>query len=112
MTDERREHTRYKVAWAARVLLPNRSIHPATVKDVSAGGVYIEVDCHIRIGTEINIELRPYFNGETHQIRAKGIITYNAILSDNRGHGYGLKFSLIGQKDHLLLNDIIYGLKN
>ncbi|MGH1486370.1 MAG: PilZ domain-containing protein [Cellvibrionaceae bacterium] len=93
--DPRRKSKRYKVSWATRLLFADKTIVAARTRDVSSGGVGFEYDQQIPIGEEVNIEFSPMIQGKQYIIRAKGVVTYNMILSGSSGFSHGLKFTLI-----------------
>lgn len=107
MSKERRVHARYNVNWRSRVLLLDRSIRPAQITNVSKGGLYVIFAHAISIGTEICVEFHVEYRGETHRIRAKTIVTYSAVLSENRGAGLGVQFTEIDSKSYHVLNNVI-----
>jgi c-di-GMP-binding flagellar brake protein YcgR len=107
--EARRKHKRYRVSWATRVLFADKRIVSARTKDVSAGGLGFEFGEQIPQGTEINIEINPHVKGKQYQIRAKGVITYNMIMSGNSGFTHGLKFSFIPREHFEDLTEILKG---
>ncbi|MBX2807408.1 MAG: PilZ domain-containing protein [Cellvibrionaceae bacterium] len=94
---QHRKSKRYRVSWASRILLPNKRIVAAKVKDVSMGGVGFEVDEPLTKGMSVSVELRPWSQGKRYVVRAKGVITYSMIRSASVGFGCGFKFTSIAR---------------
>ncbi len=107
MGEERRIHPRYNVNWRTRVLLLDKSIRSAQIKNVSKGGIYIVFEHALSIGTEVCVEFFVNYRAEVHRIRAKAKITFSAVLSDNRGAGLGLQFTEIDSKSFHIFSNII-----
>lgn len=115
MSDEdvhqRRKNKRYKVNWGSRLLLPGKRIVASRVRDVSSGGVCFEYDQQLPVGQEVNIEMNPMIKGKPYSIRAKGVVTFNMILSGNNGFSHGLKFTFVPKEQFEHLAEIISGLE-
>lgn len=93
--DNRRKHKRYKVSWPCRLLLPSKVIVSARVKDISQGGVGIEVLQKLPDGQQVSFETRPMFLGKQYLVRAKGEVTFAMILGGTNGFSQGLRFTMI-----------------
>ena len=106
-----RKNKRHRVSWATRLLFPNKQIVPARTKDVSAGGVGFEYEQKLAVGQEVSIELSPWMSGKQYTIRAKGVVTYNMIMSGNNGFSHGLKFTMIPKKQFEQLAEILKSLE-
>lgn len=105
--EKRRQSKRYKVNWSARLLLPDRRIESARVRDVSSGGVGFEYPDQLRDGTEVSIEFSPMIQGKKYLIRAKGVVMFSMILSGTSGFSHGLKFSLVPREQYAQLTEIL-----
>lgn len=105
--DPRRKSKRYTVSWSSRLLFASKRIVPARTRDVSSGGVGFEYIKQIPVGTEINIEFSPMIKGRQYIIRAKGVVTYNMILSGDSGFSHGLKFTHIPREQFDKLAEIL-----
>lgn len=90
-----RKSQRFKVGWPSRVLLPGKRIVAARTKDISVGGVGFELDEGVPVGTNVNIELTPWVNGQQYVIRAKGSITYSMLKGGDAGFSHGIKFTFV-----------------
>lgn len=93
--DNRRKHKRHKVNWPCRLLFPNKTIVNARVKDISEGGVGLEVLQKIPDGQQLSFEMRPMVLGKQYLIRAKGEVTFAMILGGSNGFSQGLRFTMI-----------------
>lgn len=112
MTDEsRRKSKRYNVSWASRLLFADKRIVAARTRDISSGGLGFEYAEQIPIGTEINVECSPMVKGKQYVIRAKGVITYNMVLSGDAGFSHGLQFTLIPKEQFEHLAEILKNLE-
>lgn len=93
---ERRFYKRYRVSWLGRVAIPGDAVYSGRVKDISLGGLFIELaSISIPKNTPVLLEFRPYHRGKTFTLRAKGKVTFIAVLSNNRGVGHGIQFTHI-----------------
>ena len=96
MTEEgRRQHVRYNVHWSCRLLLPNKTMLAARVKNISIGGVGLEVPQMLPVGQHLSIEIRPMVQGESYLVRAKAQVTFSMIMGGDGGYSKGLKFILV-----------------
>ena len=93
--DSRRKHTRHNVRWSCRLLLPDKTILNASVKNISMGGVGIEVSQMIPVGQMLNFEMRPMVLGQAFLFRAKAEATFSMILGGGGGYSQGLRFTLV-----------------
>ncbi|MFT5082405.1 MAG: hypothetical protein ACI9Y1_000430 [Lentisphaeria bacterium] len=91
-SDERRNFRRYAVNWRARVLLPDRQLYEVTINNASKGGVAIDFDRVLALGTILKIEFYIKYRGKMKRIRAKVKVSASTVLSDNRGAKLGLQF--------------------
>ena len=107
MSDERRKYTRYNVSWRGRALLVDRTLHNAKVIDVSVGGIGIELDRLLKVGTLVSVEFFAEARGMSRKIRAKTRVSFNTVLSDNRGAKLGLQFLEISSTDMHDLRNVI-----
>ena len=105
-----RKSRRFKVSWPSRVLMPDRSIVAARVKDVSDGGVGFEFAEQLPIGSEVSIELSPWHKGRQYTIRAKCSVVYSMLLAQSVGFSYGAKFFMIPDDQLAQLKLIMKGL--
>ena len=105
--DPRRKSKRYTVSWSTRLLFADKRIVPARTRDISSGGIGFEYEEQIPVGTEVNIEVSPMIKGKQYVIRAKGVITYNMIMSGNSGFSHGLKFTLVPKEQFEQLSQIL-----
>ncbi len=106
-----RKFTRFKVAWRAKVAVPPKGLIRGMIKGVSVTGGYLEFPIAMPIGSVILMEIHPILNGQIYPIRVKATVTYDALLSDNRGHGLGLKVMQISQIDKDILRKAIAALR-
>jgi len=97
---QQRKSQRFKVNWASRILLPDKSIVAARTRDVSVGGIGFDLDHGIPVGEEVSIELAPWLKGKQLIIRARCVVTYSMILGGNAGFSHGVRFSNIPE-EHL-----------
>ena len=96
MTEEvRRKHTRYNVNWPCRLLLADKTMLSARVKNISMGGVGIEVAQMIPVGGHVSIEIRPMVQGKSYLVRAKGEVTFSMIMGGDGGYSKGLRLTLV-----------------
>ena len=93
--DVRRKHARHNVHWSCRLLLPDKTIIAAKVKNVSLGGVGIEVAQMIPEGQLLSFEMRPMVLGQSFLFRAKAEVTFSMILGGGHGFSQGLRFTMI-----------------
>ena len=105
--DPRRKSQRFKVNWASRLMLPNKKIVRVRTRDISSGGIGFEYEYQLAAGTEVNIEMTPMIKGKQYNIRAKGVVTYNMILSGTSGFSHGLKFTLVPKEHFEQLSEIL-----
>lgn len=98
-----RRDPRFKVNWPSRALLPDKRILGIRVRDVSVGGVGFDCAESLPIGSNVNIELTPWFGGKKCVIRVKCVVTYNMLLAGNAGFSHGVRFTDVqpGQLDDL-----------
>ncbi|PCK03450.1 MAG: hypothetical protein COA42_20880 [Alteromonadaceae bacterium] len=91
---DRRESQRINVHWKGRIILPNHSIHNITIVNVSLGGLGVHYSNAIAAGTLISIEFFiPHQRiNQADRVRAKTRVTFNTILSENRGAIVGVTF--------------------
>lgn len=104
---ERRAHPRFPVNWSARILLADKSLHPAQIKNVSKGGLYFVFDQALAIGSTIGIEFFFNFRGERHRARAHAKVTNSALLSGNSGAGIGVQFLDMDKDVYHAFNNVL-----
>jgi c-di-GMP-binding flagellar brake protein YcgR len=105
MSAEQREHTRYKVRWKARLLLPDKSLFKISIRNVSKGGVGLNFHEALASRSKVQIEFIAPCKGEMIKIRAVCIVAHQTILSENQGVNVGLKFAQMTLEDmHSLAN--------
>lgn len=92
---QKRQSKRFKVSWPSRVLFPDKRIVAARLKDVSVGGVGLEIIENLPVGTEVSIEFTAWVSGRENVIRAKCVTTYSMIMSGNSGFSCGMRFAMI-----------------
>lgn len=90
--EQKRKSKRFNVSWASRILLADKRIVAARTKDVSDGGLGIELIDNIPVGTEVSIEFSPWVGGKQFLIRAKCMVTYSMIMSGSSGFSCGMRF--------------------
>jgi len=105
--DSRRKHERHTVHWPCRLLMSDKTIVAAQVKNVSFGGVGIEVPQMIPVGQSLSIEMRPMVAGRSFLIRAKVEVSFSMILSGGSGYSKGLRFTLIPEEHDKALQEIV-----
>jgi len=101
---ERRQHARFSVNWAGRIMLSDRSMYKIIVVDVSSGGVAIRFDRVLSKETPVNIEFFASVGKKSQRVRAKTIVCHNTMLSNGEAR-LGLRFTQVGKAD-------LHGLSN
>jgi hypothetical protein len=106
-----RQSQRYKVSWPSRLLFADKRIVAIRTHDVSSGGIGFEYGQQLPVGQEVSVEVSPWIRGKQYAIRAKGVVTYNMILSGNSGFSHGLKFTQIPLDQFEQLTEILASLE-
>lgn len=96
---ERRDYPRIAVTWRAKVIVPKRGILRGVVKDAAPGGAYLEIECAMPIKQTFLMEFYPFIGSQMYSVRVRGECTYDTVLSDDRGHGLGVRFVEIAESD-------------
>jgi len=96
--DARRKHSRHNVHWSCRLLLPNKAIVAARVKNISLGGAGLEVPHVLPEGQQLSIEMRPMHSGRSYLVRARGQVTFSMIKGGDGGFSVGMRFTLIPEE--------------
>lgn len=107
MSVERRDYPRIKVAWRAKAAVPQRGILRGIVKDVTLGGVYLEIDAAMAPGQQFLMEFYPFMGTKVCPIKIRGEVTHDTVLSGNRGHGLGVRIIEVGEEDRKTLRKIL-----
>jgi hypothetical protein len=110
VTVEQRNYSRYKVAWRAKVAVPGKGLVRGQIKGVSLAGGYLEFPFAMPINSVVLMEVYPFLDGQVYPVRLRAKVIYDTLLSENRGHGMGLKVLEIADADRKILTRAINAL--
>ena len=110
MGENKRRFKRFSVKWRARILLPDNQLCDVLMHDVSKGGVGIDFDYVLSVGTAVKIEFFISFAGNKERVRAKTQVTYATLLSDNKGAKIGLEFNGMSSENMHALANVLHTL--
>ena len=107
---EKRKHPRLPVSLPIKFQMDGKEVvHPGVTLDASESGLLIQTFKDMLVGTRLNIEfLFPKgFELSNFQVVAEVIWKDIYYWDDWEGYQYGLKFTQILDKDHLLLKRLL-----
>lgn len=107
MSVEQRNFARYKVAWRAKVAVPTKGLVRGVIKGVSMAGGYLEFPFAMPINSVILLEVYPFLEGQVYPVRLRAQVIYDTLLSDDRGHGMGIKVLEVADADREILKRAI-----
>ncbi len=109
MPSERRSNSRVPVDLGVKVKLPDgRTSATVQIRNISLGGVFIEMDDPLPFGAEIALEFSLPVAPRT--IRCKGFVVWSTKTHPDRlpgSSGIGVRLMDIGITDMRVLNDFI-----
>jgi uncharacterized protein (TIGR02266 family) len=108
-TVSRREHNRVSTSISVKVRSPDgRRATTEQIRNISLGGVFIEMDSPLAFGTDIELEF--VLPVEARSITCKGFVVWSTKTSPERGgglQGIGVRLMDIGVRDMRTLNEFI-----
>lgn len=111
MSEDRRKFRRYNVNWSCRLLLPNKTIEKATLKDISAGGVSVDFRHVIGKGEELGVEFYGD-NGRTKvRVRVKTVVRHHTLKSSGLAM-LGLQYVELTRETGHDINNILQKLQD
>jgi hypothetical protein len=94
---------RITVNWRAQVSIPNSGIVGALVKDISLGGLSLEIPDSVQVGQHLLLKVQAMIKGKVHEIMVRADVRHTCLLSSNRGTGAGCRFvEVTGEAKKLL----------
>lgn len=109
MSSERRSNSRVPVSLAVKVKLPDgRAANTEQLKNISLGGVFIEMAEPLPFGAELGLEFTLPVAPRT--IRCKGFVVWSSKTHPNKfpgKQGVGVRLMDIGITDMRVLNEFI-----
>ncbi|MFT5084202.1 MAG: hypothetical protein ACI9Y1_002255 [Lentisphaeria bacterium] len=107
MSDERREHRRFLFQCKTRVALAVHRVIDALTRKISTGAVAFNCSEYIVKGSAVKVELSFTLQGNPVTLRAKVLLVFSIILSDNRGANIGVVFTQIFPTDSSAIASVI-----
>ncbi|PCK03676.1 MAG: hypothetical protein COA42_20295 [Alteromonadaceae bacterium] len=83
MSEDPSKHPSYMVHWKVRVLTPDKRITPALISQIRKGGISIDFNQMLAIGTEVLVEFHVKYKNELTRLRAKTQVQ-SCILKSNQ----------------------------
>jgi c-di-GMP-binding flagellar brake protein YcgR len=111
MSDERRKFRRYTVNWPCRLLLPNKRVEKATLKDISAGGVSIEFANIIANGEPLGLEFFGDNGMKKVRVRVKVIVRHHTLLASGSAT-LGMQYAELTREAGHDINNILQKLQD
>ena len=110
-TASRREHKRVNASITVKVRSPDgRRATTEQIKNISLGGVFIEMENPLAFGTDIELEFS--LPTEARVITCKGFVVWSTKTAPERGggsQGIGVRLMDIGVREMRILNEFIEG---
>ena len=107
---EKRKHPRLPVNLSIQFQMDGKEVvHPGVTLDISESGLLIQTFKDMLVGTKLNIEVLFPKSFELSNFQGVAQIIWKDIYywEGWEGHQYGLKFTQILDKDHLLLKRLL-----
>ncbi|MBI5507399.1 MAG: PilZ domain-containing protein [Deltaproteobacteria bacterium] len=108
-TSNQREHKRVAATIGVKVRSPDgRRASAEKIRNISLGGVFIEMDDPLPFGTDIDLEFT--LPEDPRVVQCKGFVVWSTKTSPERAEGLkgiGVRLMDIGVRDMRLLNEFI-----
>ena len=108
-TASRREHKRVSASITVKVRSPDgRRSTTEQIKNISLGGVFIEMEDPLAFGTDVELEFA--VPSDVRVITCKGFVVWSTKSSPERGggrQGIGVRLMDIGVREMRMLNEFI-----
>ena len=108
-TVSRREHKRVNAGITVKVRSPDgRRATTEQIKNISLGGVFIEMENPLAFGTDVELEFA--LPADARIITCKGFVVWSTKTSPERGggsQGIGVRLMDIGVREMRVLNEFI-----
>jgi PilZ domain len=106
-TKQRREAPRVTVNWRAQVSIPNSGIVWARVKNISLGGLSLEISYNVQVGQSLLLKVQAMIKGKIHEMMVRAEVRHTCLLSGNRGTGAGCRFFEVTDETKKQLSTIV-----
>ncbi len=86
-----RGHPRAKCDWKVRVITPQKKRFMARAKNISVGGVLVEIPEKFSVGEHLYLEIQAFFLGKQKLIKVVGSVKY--VVFQSGSFNLGLQFA-------------------
>lgn len=88
---EKRDAYRFSISWCGRVILSDQSFYRVVVRDVSLGGLAVDFQRVVNVGSVLRVEALAPYHGRIEEIASKSVVAHRTRIVDGSTR-LGLRF--------------------